>query len=161
MRGAKPPTKMGGSPPTWQNWRRLIKKIYGNTRKFFLWKIFFFLSSYGRYNTFIGVGAMHRNWLGNRHIPPRKIPAGSLHPGCFPPEHSPPTKPGFAKYVVDTNLFSLESSILTRAKRARNRNNAATNRKKYSVFFVGNIPWGNIPGWNVPGGVYLEPLIVR
>ena len=63
---------------------------------------------------------------GDRQIPPRRIPPGRFHPGCFPPENSTPTKPGFAKYAVDSNLFPLESSILTRAKRATNRNNAAT-----------------------------------
>ena len=46
-----------------------------------------------------------------------------------------------AIYAVDANLFRLESLILTRVKRATNRNNVG-----------GNIPWGNIPGWNVPGG---------
>ena len=90
---------------------------------------------------------------------PRKVP-----PRLFPPETFPPTKPGFAKYAVDENLFLLESSILTRAKRATNRNTAAINRKKYTVFWGVKITWGNIPGWNVPagifwGGVYLEPTI--
>ena len=60
---------------------------------------------------------------GDRDIPPRKIPPGRLYPGRLPPEHSPPSKPGFAKYAVDANLFQLESSILTRAKRATDRNN--------------------------------------
>ena len=41
---------------------------------------------------------------GDRNIPPRKVP-------------------GFAKYAVDANLFRLESPILTRAKRATDRNN--------------------------------------
>ena len=67
-------------------------------------------------------------------FPPLKIPPGRFHPGCFPP-----TKPGFAKYDVEANLFPLESSILTRAQRAKNRNNAATNRKIFG-FFRGSIP---------------------
>ena len=83
------------------------------------------------------------SFFGDRYIPPRKIPPGRFHPGCFPPEHSPPTKLGFAKYAADANLFLLESSILTRAKRATNRNNAATNRKNISFFrgrsFLGGI----------------------
>ena len=54
-----------------------------------------------------------------------------------------------SKYAVDANLFRLESSIKTRAKRATNRNNVG----------------GNIPGWNDPGGihrgeVYLELIDV-
>ena len=55
---------------------------------------------------------------------------------------------------LSANLFWLESSILTRTKRATNRNNAATNRKKYSVFSGENIPWRNIPGWNVPWEIF-------
>jgi len=89
--------------------------------------------------------------FGDRQIPPRKIPPGRFHPGCFPP-----TKPGFAKYAVDANLFPLESSMLAQAKRATNRNNAATNRKKTFGFFGGNIRWGNIPGWSLPRTVYLS-----
>ena len=46
--------------------------------------------------------------------------------------------PGFAKYAIDANLFRLESSILTRAKLATNRNNVATENRG-------------------GGGVYLEP----
>ena len=34
-----------------------------------------------------------------------------------------------AKYAVDANLFRLESSILTRAQRATNRNNVATEKR--------------------------------
>ena len=45
--------------------------------------------------------------------------------GIFPPRKVP----GFAKYAVDANLFRLESSILTRAKRATNRNNVATEKR--------------------------------
>ena len=33
------------------------------------------------------------------------------------------TESGFAKYAVDANLFRLESLIVTRLKRATNRNN--------------------------------------
>ena len=67
--------------------------------------------------------------MSNRNIPP-----GRFHPGCFSPEHSPATKTGFAKYAVHANLFPLESSILTRAKRASNRNNAAKNQKNIRFF---------------------------
>ena len=57
-----------------------------------------------------------------------------------------------AKCALEANLFRLESSILTRAKRATNLNNVGGR----------DIP-GNIIGWNVPGGtfrggVYLEPF---
>ena len=38
-------------------------------------------------------------------------------------------KPGFAKYAVDTKLFLIESSILTPAKRAANRNNVSTDNR--------------------------------
>ena len=62
--------------------------------------------------------------IGDRNIPPRK-------------------GPGFAKYDVDTNLFRLESSILTRAKRATNWNNVATEKRGGGGIFR--------------GGVYLEP----
>ena len=46
------------------------------------------------------------------------------------PEYSPQEVPGFAKYAVDENLFRLESSILTRAKPATNRNNVATEKRR-------------------------------
>ena len=77
----------------------------------------------------------------------RNIPPGRFHPSWFPP-----TQTGFVKYVVDANLFPLESSILTRAKRATNRNNAATNRKNIRLF-----RGGIYPGGTFRGGVYLEP----
>ena len=83
---------------------------------------------------------------GDRQIPPRKIPSVRFHPGCFPPENSTPTKPGFAKYTVDANLFPLESSILTWAKRATNWNNGATNRKKTFGFFGGKHSLGEYTG---------------
>ena len=62
---------------------------------------------------------------------PRKIPSGRFHPGCFPSGTFPPMKSIHgnnvvwfcAKYAVDANLSRLESSILTRAKRATNRSN--------------------------------------
>ena len=57
--------------------------------------------------------------------------------GIFPPRKVP----GFAKYAVDANLFRLESSILTRAKRAANRNNVATEKRGGG----GNFPGGSIP----------------
>ena len=50
--------------------------------------------------------------------------------GISPPQKIPPGRlPGSAKYAVDTNLFQLESSILTRVKRATNRNNVATEKR--------------------------------
>ena len=58
-------------------------------------------------------------------------------PDISPRKVSPLTKHGFTKYTVDANLFPLESSILTRAKRATNRKNRG-----------GNCPWGNNPGGN-------------
>ena len=45
------------------------------------------------------------------------------------------------KYAIDANLFRLESPILTRAKRAINRNNVG-----------GEVPWGEVSGGNCPGG---------
>ena len=60
---------------------------------------------------------------------------GIFPPGKFLPEHSPQNIPPMkkmhennvvwlcAKYAADVNLFRLESSILTRVKRATNRNN--------------------------------------
>ena len=84
------------------------------------------------------------------------FPTGRFHPGFFPLEHSPPTKPGFAKYAVDANLFPLGSSILTRAT---NRINAATNRNNIR-FFRGEHSLGeytevertggNFPGESIP-----------
>ena len=59
------------------------------------------------------------------------------------PEYSPRKVPDFAKYVVDANLFRLESSIRTGAKRVTNRNNVATEKRGGGIF-----RWG----------VYLEPL---
>ena len=53
--------------------------------------------------------------------------------GIFPPGKVP----GFAKYAVDANLFRLESSILTQAKRATSRNNVATEKRE-----GGNFPRG-------------------
>ena len=86
-------------------------------------------------------------------FPPGKFAPEVSTPVVSPPEHSPlKSMHGnnivwlCTKYAVDANLFPLESSILTRAKRVTSRNNIG-----------GNIRWGNIPGWNVPGGVYLEP----
>ena len=75
------------------------------------------------------VQVLNGNWgmqLVTGIFPSRKIPLGRFHPGTF---HCPPTKPSFAKYTVDANLFPLVSSILTRAKRAINRNNAATEKR--------------------------------
>ena len=60
---------------------------------------------------------------------------------------------------LSANLFRLESSILTRAKRATNRNNAAINRKNFRVFggehFLGEYTGvecfgGNFPGESIP-----------
>ena len=44
--------------------------------------------------------------------------------------YSPWKLPGFAKYAVDANLLRLESSIITGAKRATNRNNVATEKRE-------------------------------
>ena len=85
-----------------------------------------------------------------------------------PPEGSTPvvsprniplhTKPGFAKYAVDANLFPLESSILTRAKRATNRNNAAKNQKNIRFFRGGTFLGGICRGGTFRGGDCLEPI---
>ena len=101
------------------------------------------------------------NLIGDRQIPPRKIPPGRFHPGCFPPENSTPMKPGYAKYAVDANLLKLESSILTRAKRATNRNNAAKNQKNLRFFGGGTFLGGIYRGGTFRGGVYLEPIFRR
>ena len=110
------------------------------------------------YNPFAGKLEASDWKNGDRDIPARKIPSGRFHPGCFPPEHSSSTKPGFAKYAVDANL-----SILTRAKRATNRNNVATNRNKTFGFFGEEHFLGEYTGVErsmggiFRGGVYLEP----
>ena len=57
-----------------------------------------------------------------------------------------------AKYAVDVNLFRLESSILTRAKRATNRNNVGGEHSLEEYTGVER------SGRNFPGGVCLEPL---
>ena len=56
--------------------------------------------------------------------------------------YSPPPSwkvPGFAKYAVDASLFRLESSILTRVKRATNRNNVATEKRGEGAIFRGGV----------------------
>ena len=78
------------------------------------------------------------SWLAN------SPPEGST------PEHSPPTKPGFAKYAGDANLFPLESWILTRAKRATNRNNVDTEKRVGR----GEHSWREYTGVERSGGKY-------
>ena len=90
-------------------------------------------------------------------LPPENSPR-MVPPRLFPPGIFPPTKPAFAKYAVDANLFPLVSSILTRVKRATNRNNAATNRKKTFGFFGGEHSLGEYTGVERSGGVYLYHL---
>ena len=69
-----------------------------------------------------------------------KMVTGIFLPGKFPPEGSTPAvsprkipsqRSLVAKYALDANLFPLESSILTRSKRATNRNNVATEKRNY------------------------------
>ena len=71
-------------------------------------------------------------------FPPGKFAPEVSTPVVSPPEHSPLKSIHgnnvvwlCAKYAVDMKLIRLESSILTRAKRATNRNNVG-----------GNIPGG-------------------
>ena len=83
--------------------------------------------------------ARYGDYFGDQNIPPRKIPPGRFHPGCFHPMksmHGNNVVWLCAKYAVAANLFRLESSIITRVKRATNRN---------------NLGGEHIPGWNVPG----------
>ena len=49
----------------------------------------------------------------------------------LPPENSSRKVPGFAKYAVDANLVRVESSILMRVKLDTNRNNVATEKRRY------------------------------
>ena len=75
---------------------------------------------------------------------PRKI-----LPRLFPPRNIPTMKSMhgnnvvwlYAKYAVDANLFRFESLILTRAKRATNRNNVATEKREGGRIFC----WGVYP----------------
>ena len=93
---------------------------------------------------------------GDRDITPRKIPPGRLYPGRLPPEHSPPSKPGFAKYAVDANLFPLESSNLTRAKRATNRKNIRFFRGE--TFLGGIYRGGTFRGGDCLGCVTMKDM---
>ena len=67
--------------------------------------------------------------IGDRNFPPRKIPP-------------------HAKYAVDVNLFRLESPIITRAKRATNRNNVGGESVPPRV----KNPRGETSGEEKPGG---------
>ena len=89
---------------------------------------------------------------GDRNFSPRKFPPlkfpplevstpGSFHPPVFLPH---------VKYAVDTNLFRLESSILTRAKRATNRNNVG-----------GEHSLGEHTRVERSGGVYIKRTITQ
>ena len=89
---------------------------------------------------------------------PRKVP-----PRLFPPRNIPPMKSMHGnnvvwlctKYAVDANLFRLESSILTRVKRATNRNNVV---REYSLeVYIGVEHYG----WNFPGGSIPRTVINR
>ena len=76
------------------------------------------------------------------------FPPRSFH-SCVPPQFFLPRKfPPHAKYTVDANLFRLESPIITRAKRATNRNNVGG---KVSHPRVKN-PRGETSGEEKPGG---------
>ena len=75
--------------------------------------------------------------------------------GIFPSSENSPRKVlGFAKYAVDTNLFRLVSSILTRAKWATNRNNVGGEHSLGEYTGMeragGNFPGGSIPRTNFP-----------
>ena len=80
----------------------------------------------------------------------------SRWPEYSPRKVSPRMKPSddsvvwlYAKYAVDANLFRLESSILTRAKRATNRNTVGGECSK------GNFPVESIPRTeNIPQSTF-------
>ena len=57
----------------------------------------------------------------------------SWYPDKIPPTKFPPKKSLWMP--LSANLLKLESSILTRAKRAPNRNNVATEKRSYIFFF--------------------------
>ena len=85
------------------------------------------------------------------------FPPGSFHP-CAPPRIFSPRKfPPHAKYTIDANLFRLESPILTRAKRATNRNKVRgeVSPQGWKNIGGGKLPWGKnrggTQGWKVPG----------
>ena len=64
-----------------------------------------------------------------------------------------------SKYAVDANLFRLESSILTRAKRATNQNNLEGEHSLGEYTGVER-SGGNVPGGIFRGGVHLEPFVL-
>ena len=84
----------------------------------------------------------------SRLFPPRNIPSmKSMHGNnvvwlC-------------AKYAVDANLFRLESSILTRAKRATNRNNIGVRDHSLVEYTGVERSGGNFPGGSTPRTVTL------
>ena len=84
----------------------------------------------------------HGSRRGDRNIPPRKN-----SPRKVPSRNIPPMKSMHgnvvwlcAKYAADANMFRLESSILTRTKRATNQNNVATEKRGGGGFSGGSIP---------------------
>ena len=58
---------------------------------------------------------------------------------------------------LSANLFRLESSILTQAKRATNRNNVATEKLGIFFFFYRGISVGGILSGNPPGATTKHP----
>ena len=74
---------------------------------------------------------------------------GDLNIPSPPSENSPRKVPSCAKYAVDMNLFRLESSILTRSKRATSRKNVGGEHSvgEYTgvEHYEGNFPGGSIP----------------
>ena len=113
--------------------------------------------------------------IGDRTTHPRAVPPmHNFLPDNFPPDNSPSpvtSPPGHfppgpfplmksmhgnnvvwlcAKYAVDANLFRLESSILTRAKRLTNRNNVG------GEYSLGEYTGVERSGDNFPGESYLQ-----
>ena len=93
------------------------------------------------------------SFFGDRYIRPQKVPPRLFPFGTFPQNEA---------WLCEICRWPepLESSILTRAKRATNRNNATTNQKIFG-FFGGEHSLGEYTGVERSGGIFLGRSIPR